>query len=161
MNKDGKNRGFQEEKGQILSRIDDLRRIHESQARTWNDKYQGNLSEHSLHLEEVRKNLVLEKATLENEISEMVKFYEEKIEALEEQQTEAVKAFGERPSRSCDLAAIADLETELQRIMNQLHTAVKELREYKRITVLREGDYNSRFGGKRNVGVLDARRVPQ
>ena len=81
-------------------------------------------------------------------------FYDEKISVLEKKLQDVIDNYNSRPGRQCDIDEIEKLTVKLQIITAELKRNAKDLVEYRKLMVVREKEYNKKFGRQPNIGVL-------
>ena len=81
-------------------------------------------------------------------------FYNEKIEVLEEKLKEIIEKYNTRPPRQCDVEQIEKLTVQLQIVSTQLKNNAKDLVECRKLMIMREKEYNKKFGRQPHIGVM-------
>lgn len=69
------------------------------------------------------------------------------------------KVYDERPSRKSDIEDIERLAIVLDVITNQLKILVREYQEMKSLMILKENEYNHRFGNGPKIGVITVKPI--
>lgn len=133
--------------------MDQLTKIEQKKI-DFSDVLNKKKSSNEFELGQIEKQLFQENRDIEENWSAMEIFYNEKIEVLEKKKEEIIAKFNSRPGRPCDIDRIELLTGRLKIIITQLKNNTRDLVEYKKLLVIKEKEYNQKFGRKPNVGVL-------
>ncbi|EAY21609.1 hypothetical protein TVAG_013740 [Trichomonas vaginalis G3] len=118
------------------------------------DTIRHRIESNNYELQKFESKLVDENENVKDNWQALELFYNEKIEVLEKKRDDLIEKFNTRPGRASDLERIELLTGRLKIILTQLKNNTRDLVEYKKLLIVKEKEYNEKFGRKPNVGVL-------
>lgn len=113
-----------------------------------------NSSQRQNEIDEYARSRRLEIEDIKIKWKGMKEFFEERISVLTAEKAKLMKMFEQRPSRDCDLEAIAMLNDHLAMVQSQLTISLNDYSQYKKMYVQQEKKYNAMFGKNPKVGTL-------